>query len=108
MLPVNGLMTPNKLVIGPDLSFESQVANLRYMDTFGHGTHMAGIIGGRDNAATPNFATDNTNFLGMAPSSRIVSLKLADAHGSTDVSQVIAGDRLGRRRTVATPASTSA
>ena len=86
VLPVNGLTTPNKLVLGPDLSFESQVANLRYMDTFGHGTHMAGIIGGRDNSYTG----DSTNFVGMAPGSRIVSLKLADAHGSTDVSQVIA------------------
>jgi serine protease AprX len=90
VLPVNGLTSSNKLVMGPDLSFESQVPNLRYMDTFGHGTHMAGIIGGRDNAASPNFTNDNTNFVGMAPSSRIVSLKLADAHGSTDVSQVIA------------------
>jgi serine protease AprX len=90
VVPVNGLTATNKLVMGPDLSFESQVSNLRYMDTFGHGTHMAGIIGGRDNAATPNFTTDNTNFVGMAPSSRIVSLKLADAQGNTDVSQVIA------------------
>jgi subtilisin family serine protease len=90
VLPVNGLTATNKLVMGPDLSFESQVSNLRYMDTFGHGTHMAGIIAGRDNAATPNFTTDSNNFVGMAPSARIVSLKLADAHGSTDVSQVIA------------------
>jgi serine protease AprX len=91
VLPVNGLLSTNKLVMGPDLSFESQLPNLRYMDTFGHGTHMAGIIGGRDSGATSStFTTDNTHFLGMAPSSRIVSIKLADAHGSTDVSQVIA------------------
>jgi serine protease AprX len=36
------------------------------------------------------YATDNTRFIGMAPGSRIVSLKLADAQGNTDVSQVIA------------------
>ncbi len=91
VLPVNGLMTPNKLVIGPDLSLESQVSNLTHLDTFGHGTHMAGIIAGRDSGTTPStYTTDNTRFLGMAPGSRLVSLKLADAHGSTDVSQVIA------------------
>ena len=36
------------MVNGPDLSFESQAPNLRNLDTFGHGTHMAGIIAGRD------------------------------------------------------------
>ena len=91
VLPVNGLMTPNKLVIGPDLSLESQVSNLTHLDTFGHGTHMAGIIAGRDSGTTPStYTTDNSRFLGMAPGSRLVSLKLADARGSTDVSQVIA------------------
>src|SRR5262245_31575461 len=29
-----------QVVNGPDLSFESQSANLRYLDTYGHGTHM--------------------------------------------------------------------
>ena len=91
ILPVNGLMTPNKLVLGPDLSFESKSPTLAHMDTFGHGTHLAGIIGGRDSGSTPStYTSDNSRFLGMAPGSRIVSLKLADAHGSTDVSQVIA------------------
>jgi hypothetical protein len=91
VLPVEGLTTPNKLVIGPDLSFESQIDNLRSLDTFGHGTHMAGIIAGRDAGTTPStYATDTTHFVGMAPGARIVSLKLADAQGNTDVSQVIA------------------
>src|SRR4051812_30786554 len=48
VLPVNGLTTPNKLVIGPDLSFEAKSASLRGLDTFGYGTHMAGIIAGLD------------------------------------------------------------
>jgi hypothetical protein len=34
---------------------------------------------------------DEDHFLGMAPGARLVSLKLADASGATDVSQVIAG-----------------
>jgi serine protease AprX len=91
VLPVEGLMTANKLVIGPDLSFESQQASLRHLDTFGHGTHMAGIIAGRDQGTGPGtYATDNSRFLGMAPGSRVVSLKVADAQGNTDVSQVLA------------------
>jgi serine protease AprX len=89
--PVDGLTTPGKVINGPDLSLESQNSNLRYLDTLGHGTHMAGIIAGRANAAVPgNYVGDQTNFLGMAPDARIVSLKIADAFGNTDVSQVIA------------------
>ncbi len=90
VLPVEGLMTPNKLVIGPDLSFESQVNNLRNLDTYGHGTHMAGIIAGRDQGANVSGWTSDSKFSGMAPGSRVVSLKLADAQGNTDVSQVLA------------------
>ena len=46
--PVEGLATAGKVINGPDLSFESQAPNLRHLDGFGHGTHMAGIIAGRD------------------------------------------------------------
>jgi serine protease AprX len=89
--PVPGLAGAGKLVNGPDLSFESQSPNLRYLDTYGHGTHMAGIIAGRaDGAVAGRYAGDTTNFLGMAPDARIVSLKVADAMGAADVSQVIA------------------
>ena len=91
IVPVDGLTTPGKIVNGPDLSFESQADNLAYLDTFGHGTHMAGIIAGRADEATPGgYVGDTTDFLGMAPDARILSLKVADAHGATDVSQVIA------------------
>ena len=88
--PVNGLTAPGKVILGPDLSFESQDPSTRYLDTNGHGTHLAGIIAGRDDAATSNYANDTTNFLGMAPDARIVSIKVADFQGHTDVSQMIA------------------
>jgi serine protease AprX len=92
VLPVNGLTTSNKLVIGPDLSFEAKSKSLRGLDTFGHGTHMAGIIAGLDDGQNPaSYPSTANHFVGMAPGSRIVSLKLADAHGQTDVSQVVAG-----------------
>ncbi|GAA3927449.1 S8 family serine peptidase [Actinoplanes auranticolor] len=84
--PVKGLDGAGKVINGPDLSFESQAANLRHLDTFGHGTHMAGIIAGQD----PTF-TVGTRFTGVAPGAHIVSVKVASADGASDVSQVIAG-----------------
>jgi serine protease AprX len=51
---------------------------------------MAGIIAGHDSGVAVT-ATDTTHFLGVAPNARIVSVKVADAHGTSDVSQVIAG-----------------
>jgi serine protease AprX len=90
VVEVDGLRG-DKVLYGPDLSFENARGDLRNKDTFGHGTHMAGIIAGRDDATTEVRKGNDANFLGMAPDSRVVSLKLADAQGATDVSQVIAG-----------------
>jgi subtilisin family serine protease len=88
---VNGLRG-GKVVHGPDLSYEADNPALRNRDTFGHGTHMAGIIAGRDDGAPAAVQKGHEDhFLGMAPGARLVSLKLADASGATDVSQVIAG-----------------
>ncbi|MFA5890733.1 MAG: S8 family serine peptidase [Actinomycetota bacterium] len=87
---VQGLNDAGKVVYGPDFSVESQAPNLRNKDAFGHGTHMAGIIAGRD-SATAVKAGNTSRFLGIAPDARVVSVKVADAQGWTDVSQVIAG-----------------
>src|SRR3954465_7205760 len=89
--PVQGLTSGN-VVQGPDLSFESQDPALVHKDTFGHGTHMASIIAGRDVVATgATYAkADSHQFTGIAPDARLVSLKVAAADGGSDVSQVIA------------------
>ena len=84
--PVSGMPASN-VVNGPDLSFESQADNLRYLDTYGHGTHMAGIIAGRDGGSKQR---DPKDFRGVAPDSRIVNVKVAAHSGATDVSQVLA------------------
>jgi serine protease AprX len=77
--PVTGLKQAGKVVNGPDLSFESQTPGLTNIDTYGHGTHMAGIIAGND-----------AGFEGVAPGAKLISLKVAAADGAADVSQVIA------------------
>lgn len=82
--PVDGLEAKGKVVRGPDLSFESQAPNLRYLDTFGHGTFMAGLIAARNGGGA------GQDYDGVAPGARVVSIKVADSHGATDVSQVIA------------------
>jgi serine protease AprX len=88
--PVKGLADPTRVINGPDLSFESQDPNTRYLDTFGHGTHMASIILGRDPEVAVGKEDDPTKFEGMAPGAKLISLKVATADGATDVSQVIA------------------
>ena len=91
LVPVETLATPGKVINGPDLSFESQSRDLRYLDTFGHGTHMGGLIaGGRMRLASTDGSSDSVFNVGIAPEARLVSLKVADVNGVTDVSQVIA------------------
>jgi serine protease AprX len=87
---VTGLANPGQVIYGPDLSEESQVPNLADLDTFGHGTFMASVIAGHQPGVKPS-ATDASSFMGVAPDAGLVSVKVADAEGMTDVSQVIAG-----------------
>jgi serine protease AprX len=88
--PVKGLGQAGKVINGPDLSIESQAVNLRNQDTFGHGTHMAGIIAGRDPEVAVGNENDPRYFVGVAPDARLVNLRVAAADGAVDVSQVIA------------------
>jgi serine protease AprX len=69
-----------QLVTGPDFSGDADDRDLRGLDAFGHGTHLAGIIAGRDGA-----------WSGVAPGARVVSVKVADASGSTNLLRVLEG-----------------
>jgi serine protease AprX len=80
VVPVQGLRSGN-VVIGPDLSLDSQSAQGN-LDGFGHGTHMAGIIAGNDGTST--------GFKGIAPQAKLLSLRVGAHDGAADVSQLIA------------------
>lgn len=73
--PVPGLDDPDQVLNGPDLSLDYQAGMPAGLDAYGHGTHMASIIGGDG---------------GMAREARLVNLKVGAADGAVDVSQMIA------------------
>jgi serine protease AprX len=70
-----------RLVLGPDLSGEGTT-----VDSYGHGTVMAGIVGGSgaDSAGRTGGA-----YTGVAPKTTLVSVKVAGRNGVTDVSTVL-------------------
>lgn len=68
-----------RVVAGPDFSGEHN----SLADSFGHGTVMAGIIGGDGTAS-------GGRYTGIAPAARIISVKVAGRSGATDVSTVLA------------------
>ena len=79
--PVPGLDADGAVIVGPDLSFDSQGADMPAgIDAFGHGTHMASLIAGRGTSSAQ----------GVAPGARILDMKVGASNGAVDVSQVIA------------------
>ena len=71
-----------RLVLGPDLSGENN-----NLDSYGHGTFMAGLIAGDGEMSSAG----ETRHVGVAPGSHIVSVKVAGADGSTSLSKVLEG-----------------
>lgn len=98
-----------RLVNARDLSFDASdngdttdpsTPSQDGIDGFGHGTHIAGIIGGVDPTAHMPTAKGKsgdallkdakTKFVGIAPGSRIINVRAGAANGAVDVSQMIA------------------
>ncbi len=80
VIGVGALGGAGKLVRGPDFSEDAGDPDLRGLDTFGHGSHMAGVIAGND---------ASSGYQGMAPGARIVSVKVAGADGITSLVRVL-------------------
>jgi serine protease AprX len=70
-----------RLVHGPDLSGEGSV-----VDTYGHGTVMAGLVGGSGADSANN---SNGAYAGAAPKATLVSVKVAGRNGAADVSTML-------------------
>ena len=89
--PVAGLADAGKVVNGADFSHDFSHRELRNLDAFGHGTHLAGIIAGHDEAS---------GFAGVAPGARLINVKVAEAEGTTSLVQLLmAIDWVVRHRT---------
>ncbi|HEV8634422.1 MAG TPA: S8 family peptidase [Chloroflexota bacterium] len=59
-------------------------------DDNGHGTFVAGVVGGQGWGA-PETSLDDNAYLGTAPNVNLVSVKVSDRYGRARVSDVIAG-----------------
>ena len=79
--PMNDLS--GRIVHGPDLSGEGTI-----IDSYGHGTVMAGIIAGNGADSAGRAGGPLT---GMAPKATVVAVKVAGRNGATDVSTVLQG-----------------
>jgi serine protease AprX len=80
--PVDGLLDPDKVVAAVDLSSEAGSPMTALVDTNGHGTHLAGIIAGRETSADPARSAEHPEwFIGVAPDAGIVSVKVGNRDG---------------------------
>jgi len=70
-----------RLVHGPDLSGEGTL-----VDSYGHGTVMAGLVGG---SGVDSVGNKNGAYTGVAPLSTLVAVKAAGRNGVTDVSTML-------------------
>jgi serine protease AprX len=78
--------------ISPHTALKNVVANVNFVtgttgtgDVFGHGTHIAGIVGGGATSVTSQYAG------GIAPGASIINVRVLGADGTGSTSDVIAG-----------------
>jgi serine protease AprX len=79
MVPVPALAASGKVIQGPDFSDQGD-SRYAHFDTYGHGTHIAGIIAGNDPAS---------GFRGIAPGARLINLKAAGSDGETNLNAIV-------------------
>jgi len=77
------LLTVHDDVTGADTPCENMTDEPTCADSFGHGTFVAGIIGG-------NGVSSGGAYTGVAPNVSLLSVKIAGRSGSADVSNVLA------------------
>ena len=59
-------------------------------DLYGHGTHVAGLVGG-NSRNLPSADPLYNRYIGTAPTANLVSIKASDDHGNSSLVDVIAG-----------------
>jgi serine protease AprX len=72
-----------RVVYGPDLSGEGTI-----VDSYGHGTVMAGTIAG---SGADSAGRSGGAFTGVAPKAHVVAVKVAGRNGVVDVSTILQG-----------------
>ena len=89
---VEPLTAPGKLAAVVDLSSEQSDPSTAHVDSFGHGTHIAGIIAGRQPGSDPAQSADHPEwFMGVAPDAGIVSVKVAGRDGEVSLASLVTG-----------------
>ncbi len=82
----------DQIVAAVDLSGEVADPSVAAGDEFGHGTHMAGIIAGREAGSEPALASGRPDqHFGIAPDAGLVSVKVARRDGTVTGGSLIAG-----------------
>jgi serine protease AprX len=76
---VDFILGPSSVIASTNQTSESSAS-----DGYGHGTHVAGIIGG-------NGALSNGTYTGVAPSSNLINVKVSNQQGMASASDLIDG-----------------
>jgi len=78
-------LTSDRIVAGVNFTTENTTTN----DQCGHGTHVAGIIGGNGLSSSGWLFTQT--YYGIAPKANLINVRVLNAQGGGTVSQVISG-----------------